>query len=304
MDLIKWELSAATALAGQQTTNYPYIVLLMDTDELDILLDNPESHEAYTYFSQHCIASHLCNANSRSGSSFLDSINLSFAQYLQKHRGRYADDGTTSYKIVPNSISFPQTKPRAVSFYQSHYGLISANRNIPIEFDSVVGCQIEQYFDVQQVSQIVYSTGNSSAQNQRPHFVRVEYLDTEDNWILATDLTFSVSPLALKFVDVNAVCKGARVTLLTPRVDQIGWSVDSFYCLGDGVDCIVEEPVAALLCPVMWGVNIYPQLAWTNRRTPVLKFDLSEIQLNRKETNPVLPVIMLTDQIILEASIT
>lgn len=302
MDLINWELSAATALAGQQTANYPYYVFLMDTSELDILLNNPESHEAYTYFNQHCIVSHLCNANSRSGSNFLPVINLSFAQYLQKHRGRYADDGTTVHKIVPNSIEFGEVKPLPISFYQSQHSLFNNGRIMPLTFGAAVGGEIIQTFDTQVVRQVVYATWNSSAGNQRPHTVRIQYLDEDDVWRNGPDIVLTTNALTVRTVDLNVVCKAVKIFVSVQNSGQVGWAVDTFYCIGDGVYCPIEEPQAVLICPLMYGQTIYPTtLPWATTRTPVFQFDRHEVELNRDQTDPHLPIIMLTDQIVLEA---
>lgn len=303
MDLINWELSAATALAGQQTTNYPYYVFLMDTVDLDLLLNNPESHEAYTYFNQHCIASHLCNANSRSGANFLSVINLSFAQYLQKHRGRYADDGTTVHKIVPNSIEFGVVKPLPISFYQSHHSLFNTGRVMPLTFGAAVGGEIIQTFDTQMVRQVVYATWNTSAVNQRPNTVRIQYLDTDDVWRNGPDIVLTTNALTVRTVDLNVVCKAVKIFVSVQNSGQVGWAVDTFYCTGEGVYCPVEEPQAVLICPLMYGQTIYPAaLPWAATRTPVFQFDRHEVELNRDQTDPHLPIIMLTDQIVLEAS--
>lgn len=301
MDLINWEISAATNIAGQQVPAYPYAVFLMDTGDLDILINEPESPEAYAYFFSHCIASHFVDCNSRSGTTYLPIITMGFKNHIQKHRGSYLLDNSQDILVVPSALSFPNAPHLPVSFYQSHLSLLNTNRILGLTFIDFANAEILQEFDTPTyIDKVVYSTSITSSVNQRPKTVRILYLDTDNVWQTGPEATFTQADFSPRSLLLGVVCSAVKLVMVTAYPNQAGWAIDTFYCTTNVVQCIIESPIAVLVCPILAG-QTYPSLPWSKTATPVLAYYQGEFECNRDTTDASRPIIVLTDHISLEA---
>lgn len=308
MDLISWKSSLAYGIAGWSTTPYTWLVGILDTADIGPLLEKPESIEAFEYFSEHCIAAHTVSASSRPSSAYADYIGFTFGSVLRPYRGRSIAETAGEVRIIPGKITFQGAAPSAVnSFYQSVYTLLNTTRVMPIVWGSnfMTGVIVQEFLQPTLVKDVVYATWNTSATTQRPSWVRIRYRDTNGVWQNGVDVQVgNANVLNLKTGTLNVMATAVSLQMLTALAGQTGWAIDTFYCTTTSVESFIPETAqSVIMCPIMYGAANYPAtLNWTQTRTPVFQFDMSEVHLNRIQTD-ILPMICMTDRMDIGASV-
>lgn len=308
MDLISWKSSIAYGIAGWSTSPFTWLVGILDTPDEGPLIENPASIEAFEYFNEHCIASHVVTATSRPGSVLADYIGLTFSSILRPYRGLSIGETAGEVRVVPGKITFQGSAPSAVNaFYQSVYTLLNSTRVMPIVWgaDFMSGVVVQEFLNPTLVKDVVYATWNSSATNQRPAWVRVRYRDINGDWQNGVDIQVSnTSVLSLKTGALNVMATAVSLQMLTATAGQTGWAIDTFYCTtASNESFVLEEAKSIVLCPIMYSAANYPAtLNWTNTRVPVFHFDVSEVRMNRLSTD-ILPMIAHLDRMELEVTL-
>lgn len=294
IELIQWELSALTSSVGRAAPN-EWIALGLDVADIGDVLNAPESIESMEYIAEHCV----CAAMYSLEGQYVNPASIYANGELFKHRGSSLFE-TGAYLASPKRIKFEGGRPSSAPLYVPQYSLLTGKGTSDITFgnsDYLTSAVVYEYDTPIFIKEVRYSNGGSSAAFF-PNGMLLSVQLENDTW---TDIPFTAFSTALITVPVNLVCKKIKISIASPGT-ATSWGLRRFIPISDQKLVIEEQIQSVLFCGKLAAAYINP-IPWTNTRTPIIQFDVSELVMNSPNTSEGRLALPLSSQLKLEAAV-